>query len=128
MYEVKSRMTSNVIHYTEQSFRNEWNLDFPNWIPFIEEKTITNVNLYGINRRDLQWHEQSNSMQTIILFDSLEGALDYFRMVYNEFYDLNVDKIMYNDVQFKEYILNTDVTILDGKYTTSVISMTEVEI
>lgn len=122
MYEVKSRMTSNVIHYTEQSFRDEWNRDFPNWIPFI----LKRQNSYGINRRDLQWHEQSNSMQTIILFNSLEGVLDYFRMVYNEFYNLNLNKTLYNDVQFKEYILNTDVTILDGKYTTSVISITEV--
>ena len=128
MYEVRSKMTSNIIHNTEQSFRDEWNRDFPNWIQFIEDKTMSEVNLYGINRRDLEWHEESNSMQTVILFNSLEGALDYSRMVYNEFYNLNVDKTTYNDVQFKEYLLNTDITILDGKYITSVVSITEVGI
>ena len=111
MYEIRSNLTSNVIHLTEQSFRNQWNADFPNWIQFIKEKTETEVNLYGINRRDLEWHEQSNSMQTIILFNTLEGALNYMRMIYNDIYNLNVDKTSYNDVQFEQYILNTDVTI-----------------
>lgn len=128
MYEIRFNLTSSVVHTSEESFRAEYVSDFPNWIHFITEQTITKASTYGINRRDLEWHPELNSMQTIMLFNTLEGGLDYIRTIYNDVYDMDVSKTLYNDVQFKQYTLNTDITILDGKYTASVLSITEVGI
>ncbi len=124
MYEVISVVTTTKLHNNFESFEVEWIQDHPNYLQTLSQK----IALAGdkISRRDSEWNIETNTCEITILFRDIESALDYMRDTYMQMYQLDVSKIVYNDVQFKEYLLNTTVSILDGKYTIKVISFKEV--
>ena len=126
MYEVKYKVRTTKVHSDHSLFINEWMKDLPNFADLITQESTQNSNLYQINRKDACYNVVENCAEVTVLFNTKQGALDYTRWAYNNLYNLQVDKMSYNDIQFEQYILNTDVTILDGKYTASVESITEI--
>ena len=126
MYEVKYKVRTTKIHSDHSSFIKEWDKDLPNFADLITQESVRNSNLYQINRKDASFNDVENCAEVVVLFNTKQGALDYTRWAYNNLYDLQMDKMSYNDTQFEQYILNTDVTILDGKYTASVESIKEI--
>lgn len=128
MYEVKYKVKTTKLHPNLVSYQQEWIKDFPDFDNIIQQEMIRNPDIYQIYRKDPTFNVDGNYVEKTVLFETLQGALDYTRWVYNTLYSLQVDKTTYNDVQFKEYLLNTDITILDGKYIASVVSITEVGI
>lgn len=124
MYEVISVVTTTKLHDNFDSFEQEWIKDHPDYLNVLLSK-LTDAG-DSISRRDREWNTETNTCEITILFKDLESALDYMRDTYMRMYQLDVSKMTYNDIQFKEYLLNTTVSIFDGKYTIKVISLKEV--
>lgn len=126
MYEVKYKVKTTKIHPDHSSYIEEWIKDLPDFASLIEEEAEQNSDIYQIYRKDASFDQDDNSVEVTVLFESKQGALDYTRWAYNELYGLQMDKMSYNDVQFEQHILNTDISILEGKYIASVKSITEI--
>lgn len=124
MYEVKYKVKATKIHSNHPSFIDEWMKDMPNHYETVQQ----NLHIFEILRKDASFNQADNSAEVVVLFDTKQEILDYTRWTYGTLYGLQVDKMTYNDIQFEQFIMNTDVTILDGKYTASVVSITEVGI
>ena len=122
MYELVSITNTTTIHEDHVSYTNQFLQDFPEWFDFIGTK-MGNTNIL---RRDLEWLTESNSLKITLLFETLSECLDYIRETWMEAFGLDVSKTKYNDVQFQDYMLNTEVNLLDGKYKINIISLQEI--
>lgn len=127
MYEIISVTNTTNLHDTFESYEKEWFEDHPKFLDFVEEKMSS---FYSSSRkllrRDMEWSAETNSCTITLLFDNLPAALDYIRETWLEAFHLDVSKTKYNDVQFREFMLNTTVSLLEGKYTIKIVSLKEI--
>lgn len=122
MYELISITNTTILHDNYNSYNNEFLNDFPEWPAFLSNK-LFNTNVL---RRDMEWLTESNSLQITLLFESLSECLDYIRETWIEAFGLDISKTKYNDIQFRDYMLNTEVNLLDGKYKINIISLRQI--
>lgn len=126
MYEVTFIVKPKKIYQSIEAFDYDWHTDLPNYIHIRE--SLLNKYQNSITRRDPAWINSSNTVEVVILFTDLSNLLDFTRDNFIQQYGLDVNKTIMNDVDFKNYILSTNINILDGKYNVSVKNIKEVGI
>lgn len=124
MYEIIYNVNCRDFYTSYHDFLEDWTNDFPDW--YAKGLRILIQYEDSMSRRDVIWLDDEKKVEATIIFNSLQEVLDYTRHAYTTFYALQVDKMTYNDVQFKNYLLNTNVDLMDGKYTASVKSIKEI--